>query len=136
MHPQRLIRLHREGFPTEHRDKLVPFLLDITGRSVAQGLPKVVLRKLFVAVRRPSLSQPFRFSPPFVDHAQLSALALRLVPQDTPRWPDWIITTATALSSAGASTEHILDFLEIVVEEVNGADLLPTKRCDLTCLTR
>jgi hypothetical protein len=47
------MRLHRDGFPIEHRDGLVPFLLDITGRSVALGLPKVILRKLFVAVRRP-----------------------------------------------------------------------------------
>ncbi|KAH9966317.1 ARM repeat-containing protein [Lactifluus volemus] len=99
-----------DGFPTEHRDGLIPFLLDVTGRSVALGLPKVILRKLFVA---------------------LSALALRLVPQETPHWPDWIITTATALSNAGASTEHILDFLEIAVEEVNGADLLPTKRSQM-----
>jgi hypothetical protein len=52
------------------------------------------------------------------------------VPQETPHWPDWIITTATALSNAGASTEYILDFLEIAVEEANGADLLPTKRYD------
>lgn len=71
---------------------------------------------------------PFFFTSTFTDHAQLSALALRLVPQEPPRWPDWVITTATTLSSAGASTEHILDFLEIAVEEVNGADLLPTKR--------
>ncbi|KAI0247835.1 ARM repeat-containing protein [Lactifluus subvellereus] len=99
-----------EGFPTEHGDGLIPFLLGITSRSIALGLRKVILRKLFVA---------------------LSALALRLVPQDPPRWPDWVITTATTLSSAGASTEHILDFLEIAVEEVNGADLLPTKRSQM-----
>lgn len=65
----------------------------------------------------------------FIDHSKLSALALRLVPQEPSRWPNWIIATATELSSAGGSTEHVLDFLEIAVEEVNGADLLPTKRC-------
>jgi len=59
---------------------------------------------------------------------QLCALALRLVPQDPPRWPKWIFAAATELSNAGASTEHVLDFLEIAVEEVNGADLLPARR--------
>jgi len=39
------------------------------------------------------------------------------------------MATSTELSNAGAATEHILDFLEIVVEEVNGADLLPAKKC-------
>jgi hypothetical protein len=66
----------------------------------------------------------------FIDSAQLSALALRLVPQEPSRWPNWIIATSTELSSAGAATEHILDFLEIIVEEVNGADLLPAKKCE------
>lgn len=61
---------------------------------------------------------------------QLSALALRLVPQDPSRWPNWIVATATELSSAGAANDHILEFLEIAVEEVNGADLLPAKKCD------
>ncbi len=61
---------------------------------------------------------------------QLSALALRLVPQDPSRWPNWIVVTSTELSSVGAATEHILDFLEIVVEEVNGADLLPAKKSE------
>jgi hypothetical protein len=28
--------------------------------------------------------------------------------------------------------EHVLEFLEIVIEEVNGADLLPIKRCSIT----
>ncbi|KAH8988411.1 ARM repeat-containing protein [Lactarius akahatsu] len=92
-----------ESFPVDHSEELTVFLLGITGRSIALHLSKVILRKLFVA---------------------LSALALRLVPQDPPRWPGWIIATATALSGAGASTENILDFFEIAVEEVNGADLL------------
>jgi hypothetical protein len=65
-----------------------------------------------------------------INIAQLSALALRLVPQEPSRWPNWIVVTSTELSSAGAATEHILDFLEIVVEEVNGADLLPAKKCE------
>jgi hypothetical protein len=66
----------------------------------------------------------------FINYAQLSALALRLVPQEPSRWPNWIMVTFTGLSSAGAATEHVLDFLEIVVEEVNGADLLPGKKCE------
>jgi len=68
----------------------------------------------------------------FIYCVQLSALALRLVPQDPSRWPNWIIVTSTELSSAGAATEHILDFLEIVVEEVNVADLLPAKKYEPT----
>lgn len=71
----------------------------------------------------------FSFLSSFIDRSQLSALALRLVPQEPSRWPNWIISTATELSGAGGSTEHVLDFLEIAVEEVNGADLLPTKKC-------
>ena len=46
------------------------------------------------------------------------------------------MATSTELSSAGAATEHILDFLEIVVEEVNGADLLPTKKCEPVNLSK
>ncbi|KAF8498083.1 ARM repeat-containing protein [Russula emetica] len=99
-----------ESFPTAHSEELVPFLLNITGRSISLSLGKVILRKLFVA---------------------LSALALRLVPQEPSRWPNWIMATSTELSSAGAATEHILDFLEIVVEEVNGADLLPGKKSQM-----
>lgn len=127
-HP-RSLRLHRESFPASHADQLVPFLLNITGRSIVLGLSKVILRKLFVAVR--AFSNP-PFPALFIECSQLSALALRLVPQEPSRWPNWIIATATELSSAGANTEHVLDFLEIVVEEVNGADLLPTKRCGIT----
>ncbi|KAI9431177.1 ARM repeat-containing protein [Lactarius indigo] len=99
-----------ESFPVDHSEELTVFLLGITGRSIALHHNKVILRKLFVA---------------------LSALALRLVPQDPPRWPGWIIATATALSGAGASTENILDFFEIAVEEVNGADLLSAKRAQM-----
>jgi hypothetical protein len=40
----------RESFPTAHTDELVPFLLNITGRSISLSLGKVILRKLFVAV--------------------------------------------------------------------------------------
>jgi hypothetical protein len=40
----------RESFPTAHSDELVPFLLNITGRSISLSLGKVILRKLFIAV--------------------------------------------------------------------------------------
>jgi hypothetical protein len=40
----------RESFPTAHSDELVPFLLNIAGRSISLSLGKVILRKLFVAV--------------------------------------------------------------------------------------
>lgn len=119
---------HRENFPTAHSDQLAPFLLNITGRSIALGLSKVILRKLFVAVCLCSHHNLF-FPLVIIDRSQLSTLALRLVPQEPSRWPNWIISTATELSGAGGSTEHVLDFLEIAVEEVNGADLLPTKKC-------
>lgn len=50
----------RESFPVEHSEELAVFLLGITGRSIALHLSKVILRKLFVAVRRPCrLSLPF-----------------------------------------------------------------------------
>src|ERR1700679_174713 len=65
----------------------------------------------------------------FIIYAQLSALAPRLVPQEPSRWPNWIMATSTELSSASAATEYILDFLEIVVRGVNGANLLPAKKC-------
>ena len=40
----------RESFPAAHSDELVPFLLNITGRSISLSLGKVILRKLFIAV--------------------------------------------------------------------------------------
>ena len=46
----------RESFPVDHSEELTAFLLGITGRSIALHLSKVILRKLFVAVRRPVVS--------------------------------------------------------------------------------
>lgn len=42
----------RESFPVDHSEELTVFLLGITSRSIALQLSKVILRKLFVAVRR------------------------------------------------------------------------------------
>lgn len=64
LHP-RSLRLHRESFPGSHSDQLVLFLLSITGRSIALGLSKVILRKLFVAVR-PFPETYFLFFPAFI----------------------------------------------------------------------
>ena len=82
-------------------------------------------RKLFVAVcslHRHRHHALFFVRTSLITYLQLSALALRLAPQDPSRLPNWIVATSTELLSAGAATEHILDFLENAVEEVNGAD--------------
>jgi hypothetical protein len=54
----------RESFPVDHSEELTVFLLGITGRSIALQLSKVILRKLFVAVRHlvvfPFPSRPHR----------------------------------------------------------------------------
>ena len=52
----RWLPCRRESFPVDHSEELTAFLLGITGRSIALRLSKVILRKLFVAVRRPVLS--------------------------------------------------------------------------------
>jgi hypothetical protein len=86
-------------------------MVQLTAHAIAMGRGKVILRKLFVAVR-------FRLSD------QLTSLALKLVPGRPTRWPDWIMACVTSFSGVGAPTEHILDFLAIVAEEVGSADLL------------
>ncbi|KAF8830638.1 hypothetical protein HHX47_DHR2001074 [Lentinula edodes] len=55
---------------------------------------------------------------------KLASLALKLVPQHPTRWADWILHCVTSLSGNGASAEYILDFLSIVAEEVDTADLM------------
>ncbi|KAH9021474.1 hypothetical protein EDB85DRAFT_2152377 [Lactarius pseudohatsudake] len=105
---------------------LTVFLLGITGRSIAFHPNKFILWKPFVTVHLsvvpPFLPVPCRHS--WVT-PRLSALALCLV----PRWPGWIIATATALSGAGASTENIFDFFEIAAEEVNVPTFYQRKGC-------
>ncbi|KAI0056845.1 hypothetical protein BV25DRAFT_1995352 [Artomyces pyxidatus] len=95
-----------DTFPEDRVDQLQAFLLEITGKCVALGRNKVILRKLFVA---------------------MSSLALKLSGQ----WSGWILACVTALSERGAAVEHILDFLEIAVEEVSGADLLPATKAKM-----
>jgi hypothetical protein len=52
MHARSLFSGFRESFPAVHRDELIPFFLNITGRSISISLGKVIVRKLFVAVCR------------------------------------------------------------------------------------
>ncbi|KAJ3868242.1 armadillo-type protein [Lentinula novae-zelandiae] len=94
-------------FPQEHAEPLRDLLVQLTSHSVNVRKSKVILRKLFVS---------------------LASLALKLVPQHPTRWPDWILHCVTSLSGNGASAEYILDFLSIVAEEVDTADLMgPSK---------
>lgn len=45
------LRDARPSFPTENATRLRDFLIQLTGRLMASGRSKVILRKLFVAVR-------------------------------------------------------------------------------------
>jgi hypothetical protein len=67
-------------------------------------------------------------SVPDPSELQLSSLALKLAPVYPTLWPDWIMACVTYLSGRGASTESILDFLAIVAEEVETADLLGSNK--------
>ncbi|KAF9228193.1 ARM repeat-containing protein [Gyrodon lividus] len=96
-----------DTFPQENAPSLRDFLLELTLHSIASGKSKVILRKLFVAI---------------------ASLALKIAPGSPSRWPEWIVSTVEFLSSRGTSTETLLDFLSIVAEEVETADLIgPSK---------
>ena len=43
--------LSRDSFPQDHAEELKMLVLNLTARSVALGRSKIMLRKLFVAVR-------------------------------------------------------------------------------------
>ncbi|KAH7905355.1 armadillo-type protein [Hygrophoropsis aurantiaca] len=101
-------------FPRENASQLRDLMLELTSYCILSGRNKVILRKLFVA---------------------LASLALKIAPfssssstsgqyQSQSQWPDWIIASVNFLSSRGAPSEHILDFLTIVAEEVKTADLI------------
>ncbi|THH27012.1 hypothetical protein EUX98_g7175 [Antrodiella citrinella] len=70
---------------------------------MASSRNKVILRKLFVAI---------------------TSLALKLGTQTPSQWPDWLASSVQGLSALGASTESLLDYLAIVAEEIEGADLV------------
>ena len=59
---------------------------------------------------------------------QITSLALKIAPGSPSAWPGWIVSTIEFLSSRGTPTEILLDFLSIVAEEVETADLIgPSK---------
>ncbi|KZT68569.1 ARM repeat-containing protein [Daedalea quercina L-15889] len=95
------------SFPEEHAIQLRDMILDLTGRSMGGGKNKVILRKLYVAI---------------------TSLALKLAPGNPSRWPDWLLSCINAMSGLGATNEQIMDFLAIVAEEVESADLLPASK--------
>ncbi|KAL6303348.1 ARM repeat-containing protein [Sparassis latifolia] len=90
--------------------QLRDMLINITGRSIALRRNKVILRKLYVAI---------------------TSLALKLCPGSPSRWPDWLIYTVGTLSSLGVPSEHLLDFLAIVSEEIETADMLGTSKAHM-----
>ncbi|KAI0076848.1 ARM repeat-containing protein [Panus rudis PR-1116 ss-1] len=95
------------SFPEANAVQLKDMIINLTGHAIAAGQSKVILRKLFVAI---------------------SSLALKLAPSQPTQWPDWLVSSVQALSSLGASREHLLDFLAIVAEEIESADLLAPKK--------
>ncbi|KAA1477613.1 ARM repeat-containing protein [Dentipellis sp. KUC8613] len=99
-----------DSFPPDQTTALRDLLLQLTGTCIAARRSKVIIRKLFVA---------------------LCSLALKLAPGQQSQWPDWVLSCVTTLSGHGASAEYVLEFLEIVAEEVQGADLLAPKRVQM-----
>ncbi|TFK33337.1 armadillo-type protein [Crucibulum laeve] len=99
-----------DTFPSEHAERLRDLLVQLTAHAIAIGRSKFILRKLFVA---------------------LTSLALKLVPGRPTRWPDWILACVAAFSGRGAPVEHIHDFLSIVAEEVNNADLIGASKSQM-----
>ncbi|KAI0369534.1 ARM repeat-containing protein [Pilatotrama ljubarskyi] len=90
--------------PSDAAVQLRDMLLELTGRAITSGQNKVTLRKLFVAI---------------------TSLAIKLHPGNPSRWPDWLSATLNTFSNMGVPREHLMDFLAIVAEEVESADLLP-----------
>ncbi len=60
--------------------------------------------------------------------AQITSLALKLVPGHPSQWPDWILSVVTILSGGGAPPEYLLEFLEIAAEEYGSSDLVATSK--------
>lgn len=50
--------LHRDSFPKEHAVALKDMLMELTGKSIASGRSKVILRKLYVAVSVYTIMMP------------------------------------------------------------------------------
>ncbi|KAG9308679.1 armadillo-type protein [Chiua virens] len=96
-----------DTFPPDNATSLRDLTLELTSHSIASGKSKIILRKLFVAI---------------------TSLALKIAPGSPSEWPDWIVSTVEFLSSRGTSTEILLDFLAIVAEEVETADLIGSSK--------
>ncbi|KIN96655.1 hypothetical protein M404DRAFT_931992 [Pisolithus tinctorius Marx 270] len=99
-----------ESFPPDNAPFLRDLLLDLTSHAVLSGKNKVILRKLFVAI---------------------TSLALKLAAGTPSGWPDWIVSTVRFLSGQGAPTGSILEFLSIVAEEVESADLVGPRKMQM-----
>ncbi|KAI0743038.1 ARM repeat-containing protein [Daedaleopsis nitida] len=99
-----------DTIPQDSAAQLPDMVLELTGRAVSSGQAKVILRKLFVAI---------------------TSLAIKLHPGQPSRWPDWLRTCINGLSSMGVPREHLLDFLAIVAEEMETADLLPPNKAQM-----
>lgn len=127
--------IDRESVPEDAAPQLRDMLLELTGRAITSGQSKVTLRKLFVAVRRVDCTTncTYRNGVPI----QITSLAIKLHPGTPTRWPDWLCATLAVFSNIGVPREHLMDFLAIVAEEVETADLLPpskfVSRCVTTC---
>ncbi|KAG8926042.1 hypothetical protein FRC01_009412 [Tulasnella sp. 417] len=104
----------RDQWPILHAQALRGMLLNLTAQAAANGVSRVVMRKLYVA---------------------LSSLALRLCPLEPSLWQDWIKDTLVALIATPA-TESAPDFLQIAVEEVRSADLLAAAKARMQASLR
>ncbi|KAJ7600482.1 armadillo-type protein [Mycena floridula] len=91
-----------DTFPQENTEALRDLLVQLTAHSMATGKMMSILRKLFSTC--------------------LSSLSLRLVPRHNA-WPNWILYCVTTFSGAGAPNEHILEFLTVVVQNIDSANL-------------
>ncbi|KAG8821907.1 hypothetical protein FRC19_007021 [Serendipita sp. 401] len=75
-------------------------ILELTGRAIALQRPKMVLRRLYIAI---------------------TAIALKLTTASPPQWSDFLTSSLLALQSQGANKEALLEFMTIAVEEVHRA---------------
>lgn len=126
--------INRESVPEDAAPQLRDMLLELTGRAITSGQSKVTLRKLFVAVRRIDCTanciyRNGRNGIPI----QITSLAIKLHPSTPTRWPDWLRATLAVFSNIGVPQEHLMDFLAIVAEEVETADLLPPNKFVSEC---
>ncbi|KIO27349.1 hypothetical protein M407DRAFT_73314 [Tulasnella calospora MUT 4182] len=103
-----------DQWPTLHAQALRGMLLNLTAQAAANGVSRVVMRKLYVA---------------------LSSLALRLCPLEPSLWQDWIKDTLVVLIATPAP-ESAPDFLQIAVEEVRSADLLAAAKARMQASLR